>query len=219
MSMKSFFTDTDLRRIEDAVKQAESKVSGEIVPVFVGRSDGYEYGNLRAGVAFAGLAAMLWLLLYEFAAAWGAHWFYTPEALIVLLLMGFCFGFFLAMYVPLVRMVFVLKNELTEAVAHGAKLAFLDEEVFRTKKRTGILIYISKLEHRVQILGDKGIAEKVSQDEWNHILDTIIKGLKTNQKTDGIVKAIGEAQDLLLKNGFVIEEGDTDELTNNLRVK
>ena len=217
--MSHFFTEDELKRIEEAVREAESNVSGEIVPVFVGQSDPYEHGNLRAGVVFACLSAMVWVVLYEFAAGWSGHWFYTPEALMILMIAGFCLGFVLATFVPLFRMVFVLGNELGPSVERAAKLAFLKEEIFKTKNRTGILIFISKLEHRVQILGDTGISEKVSQAEWNHVLDTIIHGLRTNKKTEGICKGIKEAQELLLKYGFTADADDTNELPNNLRLR
>jgi putative membrane protein len=38
MTLKQKFTDSDLQRIKAAVKEAEDKISGEIVPVIVYRS-------------------------------------------------------------------------------------------------------------------------------------------------------------------------------------
>lgn len=219
MGKSKLFTDDELSRIEQAVKQAETGISGEIVPVFVGRSDGYEQGNLRAGIAFGTIASLSWMAVYEYSNNWSGHWFYTPEAFGMLTILAFAVGYFAAMFIPLFRLIFILKSELAEAVDMATKLAFLKEEVFKTKNRTGILIFISHLEHRVQIMGDAGISAKVSKDEWNHILDTIIKGLKSNQKTEGICKAVDESKQLLLKYGFVAEADDTDELSNNLRIE
>lgn len=213
-----FFSDDELRRVEEAVKQAESKISGEIVPVFVERSGTYGKANFRAGVGAASLAMVVWLLLYEFNPSWSGHWFYTPEALALLLTLAFFAVYFTALYVPGFRRLFITGNELSQTVDQAARMAFLKEEVFHTRQRTGILIFISLFEHRVEVLGDTGIAAKVSADEWKHIVQTIVTGLKNNRKAEGICQAIDEAGRLLLKNGFVIEPDDTNELPDNLRL-
>ena len=218
MSKSLFFSPDELKRIEESVKNAESKISGEIVPVFVARSHPYGQAALRAGILAASLAAMLWLPLYEFDMQWGGHWFYTPVALVLLAALAFMAAFFAATYISAFRRLFVSKSELTRAVDEAAHLAFLKQEVFLTRHRTGILIFISLFEHRVEVLGDVGIAAKVSPDEWKHIVQTIVNGLKNNRRTEGICQAIGEAQQLLLKNGFVIEPDDTNELPDNLRL-
>lgn len=218
MSKNLFFSPDDLKRVEESVKKAESEISGEIVPVFVERSGHYGKANFRAGVLFAALCVMGWLLAYEFNPSWSGHWFYTPEALALLLALGFFAAYFMALYVPVFRRLFITKAEFAQAVDQAARLAFLKEEVFHTRQRTGILIFISLFEHRVEVLGDTGISAKVSADEWSHIVQTIVTGLKNNRKTEGICQAIGEAQQLLLKNGFVIEPDDTNELPDNLRL-
>lgn len=218
MSQSPFFTSDELKRIEDAVKQAESSISGEIVPVFVERSDTYGKANFRAGILTAALCALVWLLLYEFNPSWSGHWFYTPEALLVLLALGFFVAYFLALLLPVFRRLFVTGAEFAQTVDEAARLAFLKQEVFHTRQRTGILIFISLFEHRVEVLGDTGISAKVSPQEWGHIVQTIVTGLKNNRKTEGICQAIDEARQLLLKNGFVIEADDTNELPDNLRL-
>lgn len=219
MGKSKLFTDDELRRIEEAVRQAEIGISGEIVPVFVGSSDGYEQGNLRAGVLMGAIASIIWMFLYEYVSNWSGHWFYTPETFGILSVAGLGLGYFTAKFSPQFRMLFILKSEQADAVDTAIRLSFLKEEVFKTKNRTGIVIFISHLEHRVQIMGDVGISAKVSKEEWSHILETIIQGLKTNEKTDGICKGIGEAKQLLLKYGFVADDDNTDELPNNLRVE
>lgn len=55
MNLKKKFSDSDLQRIKAAVKEAESKVSGEIVPVMVERSGVYAIAGYRAALAFAAI--------------------------------------------------------------------------------------------------------------------------------------------------------------------
>lgn len=218
MSASSFFTPDELGRIEQAVRRAESGVSGEIVPVFVARSGPYEQGNLRAGITFAALFILAWLTLYEFGGTWGGHWFYTPGALVTLTVLVFSTAFFAAVSVPRFRCLFITGKELDETVDVAARMAFLKQEVFRTRQRTGMLIFISLLEHRVEVLGDTGISGKVSPGEWDGIVKTIVDGLKNGRSADGICEAVDAARQLLLKNGFTAAPDDTNELPDNLRL-
>ena len=50
MKPSKLFSESDIDRIKDAVKQAEGKTSGEIVPYVVEMSDTYEVAEWRAGV-------------------------------------------------------------------------------------------------------------------------------------------------------------------------
>lgn len=217
MRISCFFSEDDLRKIEAAVKQAESRISGEIVPVFTDQSDNYEIGNLRAGLTFSIVAAVIWLTLYKFASFWGGNWIYAPESLMVLMTSAFCAGFFLALFIPRFRICFMLGRELAQSVDREARLAFLRENVFETKHRTGVLILISLLEHRAEVLGDIGISARVEAKDWENVLNPILQGLKNKQKAEGICKAIELTRDLLVEKGFSAEADDTNELPDNLR--
>ena len=218
MTTTTFFSPQELERIEKAVQKAETEISGEIVPVFVAQSDEYEIANLRSGLTFSISSAVIWLILYEFSKLWEMNWFYAPETLILLMTISFCAGFFLAYFFPSFRIRFMLAKEIYTAVDKQAALTFLREDVFNTSQRTGVLIYISLLEHRVEVLGDTGISAKVTPEEWNRVLEYILKGLKGKDKADGICKAIDATRYLLLEKGFAIRADDKNELPDNLRL-
>jgi hypothetical protein len=61
MTIQQRFKPEDLERIKKAVKEAESKISGEIVPVFVEKSSNYTIANYRA--ALIGAAAVFFLIV------------------------------------------------------------------------------------------------------------------------------------------------------------
>ena len=94
----------------------------------------------------------------------------------------------------------------------------LNEEVFKTIDRTGILIFISAEEHKVVVLADSGINAKVQHSDWDHIVELIVDGIKTEQLTEGIVNGINECKKLLLHHGFVVREDDTNELSDDIRI-
>ena len=54
MSIQERFSAQDLEKIKEAVREAESKISGEIVPVFVEKSGQYTIANYRAAIIGAG---------------------------------------------------------------------------------------------------------------------------------------------------------------------
>jgi len=87
--------------------------------------------------------------------------------------------------------------------------------VGHTKDGTGILIFISVLERRVQLLADYGIAQKVDQDRWQQIVDKVTLGIKTNSLADKLSEAILECGELLEKD-FPRASDDINELSDNI---
>src|SRR6187402_192007 len=63
MSIKKRFTPQELERIKAAVREAESKISGEIVPVFVEKSGFYSIANYRGALLGAAIIFLLIIIL------------------------------------------------------------------------------------------------------------------------------------------------------------
>jgi putative membrane protein len=77
------------------------------------------------------------------------------------------------------------------------------------------LILISLLEHRVEVLADKGINEKVSAGTWDEIVHIITAGLKSGNACDGFCQAIERCGEILAQH-FPRSPDDQDELANKL---
>ena len=108
---------------------------------------------------------------------------------------------------------------MDKATRNRAETAFLEEEVFNTRQRTGILIFISFFEHEVIVMADKGISKVVDQKVWDSLVRIIIEHTKKGKITDGIVSAISRCGDILLEKGFVITPDDINELGDELRLE
>jgi len=80
---------------------------------------------------------------------------------------------------------------------------------------TGILIFASLLEHRVVVLADRGINEKVEAGTWNEIVNMITESLKSGDGCDGFCKAIDRCG-VILAQHFPRSADDRDELPNKL---
>ena len=217
--MAPILNESDLERIRLAVGEAERRTSGEIVPYIVEQSGSYEVAVWRgaSGAALGTMAAAV--LLLQFYSGWGLSWLFTSWGMALLVSLAGVVGAVLAAtFAPLKRLL-AGEAEMEQRVHRRASLAFLEEEVFHTRDRTGILLFVSLFEHRIEVLGDAGINEQVSADEWIGIVDTIRRGVRHGHLADGLVEAIGMCGKLLDERGVSVQPDDTDELPDNVRLR
>ena len=214
--MKKFsFNTQQKKQISDAVKDAEKVTCGEIVPFIVPSSDPYSEASWYSASILGAVAALL-------VGALSYHWMLpfqvTPFEVAVFILGSLILGFILPLVLPVLRRMIIADDQKNHRVRQRARQAFLEEKVFQTEERVGILIFISMFERKVLVLGDEGINAKVKEEDWKEIVAALIEGIKKNQTTDGLVKAIGLGKDLLLKHGFVRKDTDFNELHDELRL-
>jgi len=216
MKPETLFTEQDRKTIAEAIKQAELSTSGEIVPFVIGQSDSYPEAIWRGGT----LGAFLVLFILSIIDIGTSVWLpvgITETVLITIIAFGI--GALKVMFIPWLKLLLVPGHTLQRRVDERAAAAFLAEEVFATRERTGILIFLSLFERRVCVLGDSGINAKVKQEEWDGIVQLIIDGMKARKPADGLLKAIGKCGELLEKHGVQIREDDTNELDNSIRMR
>jgi putative membrane protein len=121
--------------------------------------------------------------------------------------------------IPKLKLSMVANQTIAQRTLTKARDIFLEEEIFKTTDRIGILVYISELEHKVVVLGDSGINAKITNKDWTHIVDTIVLGIKHGHVATGIVNAIAICQELLLENGFTNVEKADNELSDDIRIE
>jgi len=216
MTIQERFSPAELDRIKNAVKAAESKISGEIVPVFVEKSSHYTIANYRA--ALIGAAAVFFLIVV-FDRYVPSLAVYDPVLIFVLVMLGGFIGAIISHFVNPVKRLMLSQSYMDQATRKRAQTAFLEEEVFNTRQRTGIMIFISFFEHEVIVMADKGISKVVEQMEWDAIVRKIIENVKMGKITDGIEAAILRCGEILLEKGFVVTPDDVNELKDDLRLE
>lgn len=203
-SAAEFFSAAEQQRIEAAVKAAETKTSGEIVPMVVDSS--YEYP--RAELIGGGSLALAVAALVSWSIGGESIWWFLPI---------FIGGFFvfqrLISKFPDIKRKLIAPEELTAEVKEKALVSFIEQGLHETRDRTGILILISLFEHRVQVLADSGINAKVPEHTWDEIVATIVAGLKTDDACSAVCRAVERCGELLTEN-FPVKHDDTDELPN-----
>ncbi len=214
--IQQLFDSDQLAQIRDATHDAEQQTSGEIVAYLVNRVDDYEeamwkgsalgamgaaaiggFGHWLGG--FWGIPAVLWMTLPAFAG--GAAGYVATR-----------------LFAPLQRWL-ISDEDLDRRVRLRAEAAFLDEEIFNTRDRSGILIFIALFEHRALILGDTGIHQKVGESAWEQLVDKLVTGIRAGRTTEALVAAIRRCGDLLTEHGLARRSDDRNELANEPRLR
>ncbi len=216
MSLKSRFQEKDLERIKAAVKEAESKISGEIVPVFVEKSGHYTIANYRGAMILASFTFAMLVFFDRYVPSLAIH---DPLILFALVALGGVAGAFITHYVSPIKFWLLSQFHLDQSTRKRAETAFLEEEVFNTRHRTGIMIFVSFFEHEVIVMADRGISKVVVQKEWDKMVDKMIDNVRRGKVTDGMIAAIQRCAEILLENGFVRTKDDVNELRDDLRLE
>lgn len=197
-------TKADIDSIKKSIEKAEIKTSGEIVPVILSQSDDYLYTHYMCSLIFSFLAIVI---LEQ-----GIIDTNISSALITFIFA--VIGYLLPMHGTIKR-IFLLKKEINEEVEQKALQCFYANKLHQTRDKTGVLIYISLLERKINILGDLGINEKVGQAFWDEEVNILSKSIKNNNITEGLNKIINRIGDKLSEH-FPIKDDDTNELKNEL---
>lgn len=210
------FSNSDKERIKEAVSHLEKESSGELVIYFAKGSHQYPNATWKLSVLFGALTVLSVMVL---SYLWLLPEIFSPIVISAVVLLMMALGFIIARFFPKLRVSLIQEDVVNQAVITKARDIFLQEEVFNTVDRTGILIFISALEHEVVVLGDTGINEKIGDQDWLDVVQKVLDGIKGGRAADGIIDAIGQCKTLLLDNGFIVRADDTNELPDDIRIE
>jgi putative membrane protein len=208
------FDQATRERIAAAVAAAEKATGAEIVPTVVAAADDYPEATWKAAAGGALLAVALAVVVHLWLGGWGGAplgWSLLPG------LLGAAGGGLLAQWQPLRRLL-VGVERLERRVRLAAEAAFLEHEVFATRDRTGVLVFVSLFEHRVVVLGDAGINARVPPERWQGIADAVALGIRQGRPGEALCEAIGSCGALLAARGVERRADDRNELPDVLRL-
>lgn len=92
-----------------------------------------------------------------------------------------------------------------------AIMAFSKLRVWDTEENCGVLIYLLLADRDVEIVADRGIAQKVAQAEWEAICRRMEAAFRARRFEDGIADGIRAVGDLLARH-FPSRGADRNEL-------
>jgi len=206
MKPSELIAPADRERIEAAVREAEAGTSGEIVVQVVRRSDDFAVSPWRLAVLLAALVLL------------AADWLAPTSSLLTLfgLQAAAVFGAHLVCVFDPIRRLCLREDELERAAQRGAENAFRRHVARQTEGRTGILIYVSLLEHRVVVLGDEAVDRALGEGEsWDAVVACVLEGIRGGRAADGIVRAVARSGEMLARP-LPREAHDRDEIVRGL---
>ena len=194
-----------IRRIEAAIARLEERSAAEFVLAVVPKSAGYS--GVRAIVAgmWALASAIAFVELFPGVhPVWGVL-LEVPVALLAWTLTG---------WAPVFRR--LIPRELADrAVAARAFQLFAQRGVHHTRDETGMLLVLSELEHKVVLLGDRGIDQRLGSAGWQKHVDHVIQRIHEGRAADGVLEVIQELE-VLLAEHVPVRPNDVNELPNTV---
>ena len=153
------FDDAAGTQLAATISEIESKTNAEIVVVVRGRSGTYRH----ADYLFGGIIALVGLIFVLFS-PWEFHTYWIPFDVIAL----FVAGAWISSRGYFIRRLLTTRKFQAEAARAGAAARFYEAGIANTAAENGVLIYLSLLERRLEVIADRGILRSVPPLKWNH---------------------------------------------------
>lgn len=192
--------------ILEAVRRAEAGTSGEIAPMLVAESDDYPEAAVQAALTMSALLSLIVSLVVNDTSVW----LFIPLTFILYFPLVA-----LVRRLPSLKLAFTPAARVRDAVHVRAVRAFHEKGLHRTREGNGILIFISLLEHKVWILGDRGINAVIPPERWTSLASGLASGIREGRMVETLVTTITEVGDILTKH-FPHRTDDTNELPDLL---
>jgi putative membrane protein len=190
--------------IAAAVQAAETRTSAEIVCMVVRSS----VGDPWLGWALAGIFALVCpyplLLLTD-----------LPALDIFLIQAAGAIALGLIASQPSVQRALLPRRTQARLVRQAAEAAFGAHGLAATRDRNGVLIFVSAIERRVEVVVDAGVAERIEQGTWQALVDALTAACRAGQMGQGLYEAVAQATNVLAPS-FPPRGGDRNELPDLL---
>ncbi len=200
------FNESERAEIRRAMTIAEAGTSGEIVAMVVPESDRYREAETVGGVLLAGFLALITGILLHHVTVW----FFIPLLFILFFPCRLIFRKF-----PWLKRSLLTRPRMESAVRERCLHAFHDKGLHRTRDETGVLIYISLLERKVWIIGDRGINERIPPESWQEMARELSEGIREGCGCATLCRVIGRCGEILAEQ-FPLRRDDGNELPDEV---
>lgn len=217
-------TDSDRKKVAEAVAKAEGSTAGEIVAVATPISDPYHDVALHWALVplFAVLAWAAWrptALVWWYDLLFGG---WSPDPTMSQLLTLLMFFAALKYTIALLILKWMpLRLFLTPAATKHRRVRRRAVAIFkaaaekRTAGKTGILIYLSLAERRAEIVADEAILKVTDDHTWGEAMTALLTDVREGRVGDGIVAAV-EHVGVVLSEHFPRSASDINEIPDKL---
>lgn len=195
-------------KVAAAIAEVERHTDAELVAVLARQSDRYTYIPL--------LWAALLALLTPTALLLSPFWL-DANAIAFIQLLVFMLAALL-LRVPALAMRLIPKQVRYWRASNMARRLFLDNNLHHTRGETGVLIFVSAAERYVEIIADRGINAKVSQEQWQGMVADFVAAVRRGETPQGFLSCIEACGALLREHVPVTDKRNENELENRLIV-
>jgi putative membrane protein len=194
----------DAASVTEAVRGIEASSSAEVVVEVRSQSGSYAHADARSG-ALVAFAALLFILF--------SPWTFDPTWVPGTVLSAYAMGMLVSRLSDGARRVLTGRRDRDQRVRTQAAAAFVERGVANTEGETGLLVYLSLLERRIELIADRGLLDAVPVLEWNQLLESA----RTREATMSTLVEVIHALQPLLARYSPSRESDRDELSNEVR--
>jgi putative membrane protein len=159
--MSSDFDTAARTALTNCIREIEKRTDAELVLVVRARSHSYAGANYLFGalLAFVGLNFLLFSPITF-------HQIWVPIDIALL----FVLGAYVSSRSNAIRRWLTRAAVRNKAARAGAAAMFYEAGIANTKAELGVLVYLSLLERRLELIADRGILKAVPSLEWNQAL-------------------------------------------------
>lgn len=207
MNADNFFSPAEKEQIAQTIAAVEKLTAGEVAVVITDASDRYPESAILSGITLGSVVALIVTDLFFH----DSLWFFLPTALLAGLGIGWLTG-----RVPALKRLFIPQARLEEEVAQRALQVFYDKGLHKTRDATGVLFFISLMEHKAWVLADQGIYQKITQETLNQHATNVAAGIKAGHAAEALCQEIQQVG-ITLAQHFPIKPDDTNELSNEVQ--
>ncbi len=159
--MSSVFDNAARATLTNCIREIEKGTDAELVLIIRARSRSYAAANYLFGalLAFAGLNFLLF-------SPFNFHQIWVPIDIVLL----FVLGAYLSSRSNAMRRWLTRTSVRKKSVREAAAAMFYEAGIANTKAEMGVLVYLSLLERRLELIADRGVLKAVPALEWNQVL-------------------------------------------------
>ncbi|MHB8285150.1 MAG: TPM domain-containing protein [Caulobacteraceae bacterium] len=201
----------DHRKIDQAVRTAEARTSGEIVCILADEVSNYREVPLAIAAGVALLAPLVALMLGHHPwLGWpgSSDWITSQTDAVNAAINGALQGYGLFQVVlfavvagvvawPPLRRILTPGTLKQHRVHRAAMQQFLATGLHANPGRTGVVIFAAQKDRRVELLADDAIHAAVGDIAWNAAVKAVQDGMRRNDPTAGFIQAVDICGDAL----------------------
>lgn len=192
------------KAVAEAVRSVEACSCAEMVVEVRDRSGSYAHADARFAAIFA-LAILVFVLF--------SRWVFAPGWVAVDVAIAYGVGLLIPRSSHAVRRLMTTARDRERKVHTSAAATFIDRGVAKTRASTGMLVYLSLLERRIELIADRGVLDAVPSLEWNRL----VEGTRSRRATQATLVEVLRTLEPLLLRYAPARADDRDELPDEVR--